>query len=98
MHNQERDVDLHESRDFSLCGGDGVDGRCGSGLSRSIFLACGRGGLFRGNLFLMEGDIFELGGCFEAAIVEVEVENFEMVVGSVMRLVLWFLNWREDFL
>ena len=63
-HNQKRDVDLHESRDFSLCGGDDVDGRGRSGLYRTIFLVCGTGRLFRGNLFLMEGDIFELGGCF----------------------------------
>lgn len=63
-HKQKRDVDLHESRDFSLGGGDGVDGRGRSGLCRSIFVVCGRGGLFRGNLFLMEGGIFELGECF----------------------------------
>ena len=48
--------------------------------------------------FLMEGDIFELGGVFEVVVLEVEVENFEMVVGCVMRLVLWFLNWRGDLL
>lgn len=42
-HNQKRDVDLHESRDFSLCGGDGVDDRGRSGLYRIIFLVCGRG-------------------------------------------------------
>lgn len=35
---------------------------------------------------------------FEVVVVEVEVENFEMVVGCVMRLVLWFLNWRGDLL
>ena len=46
--------------------------------------------------FLMEGDIFELGGVFEVVVLEVEVENFEMVVGCVMRLVVWFLNWRGD--
>ena len=48
--------------------------------------------------FLMEGDIFELGGVFEVVVLEVEVENFEMVVGCVMRLVVWFLNWRGDLL
>lgn len=35
---------------------------------------------------------------FEVVVVEVEVENFEMVVGCVMRLVFWFLNWRGDLL
>ena len=37
-------------------------------------------------------------GVFKVVVLEVEVENFEMVVGCVMRLVLWFLNWRGDLL
>ena len=37
-------------------------------------------------------------GVFKVVVLEVEKENFEMVVGCVMRLVLWFLNWRGDLL
>ena len=64
-----RDVDLHKGWDFGLRGGGGVDGvdESGSGGSvnfRSMILVCGRGGLFRTGFFIVEGDIFKLGGGF----------------------------------
>ena len=38
--------------------------------------------------FMVDSDILELSGSFVLIVVEVEVENFEMVVGCFVRLVL----------
>ena len=38
--------------------------------------------------FMVDSDILELSGSFVLIVVEVEVENFELVVGCFVRLVL----------
>ena len=48
-------------------------------------------------LFIAKGDIFDLGGDFVVVVVESEVKNFELVVGCVVRLVLWCSNGTGDF-
>ena len=92
---QEREVKLLEGRNICLCDGGGVDSSGGCvGIDAS-----GEGGVFRsGGGGLFEFDIFELGKGFVGVVVEVEVENFELGVGCVVRLVLWCLNGRGDFL
>ena len=45
--------------------------------------------------FMVEGDIFELGGVFVVVVVVVEVENFELVVDFVVILFMWCLNGRD---
>ena len=45
--------------------------------------------------WLMEGDIFELGGVLT---VKAEVETFELVLRCSLELVLWFLDSRGIFL
>ena len=42
--------------------------------------------------FMVEGDIFELGGVFVVVVVVVEGENFELVVDFVVILFMWCLN------
>ena len=43
---------------------------------------------------LVRGDIFDLGGDFVAVVVEMEVEDLELEVEAVARLVLGCLNGR----
>lgn len=45
--------------------------------------------------FMVEGDIFELGGVFVVVVVVVEGENFELVVDFVVILFMWCLNGRD---
>ena len=47
--------------------------------------------------FMVEGDIFELGGVFVVVVVVVVVEgeNFELVVDFVVILFMWCLNGRD---
>ena len=103
---------MYEGRDFCLCGvadvdgssdSGGADGNVGSAVFRSMFLVCGRAGLFKSVFFMVEGDIFELdwgrgGFVVVVVVVEVEVKNFELVMGCIVRLALRFLNGRGHFL
>lgn len=45
--------------------------------------------------FMVEGDIFKLGGVFVVVVVVVEGENFELVVDFVVILFMWCLNGRD---
>ena len=47
---------------------------------------------------LVGGDIFDLGGDFVAVVVEMEVEELELEIGAVVRLVWGCLNGRMYFL
>ena len=47
---------------------------------------------------MVEGDMYELNGGLLVAVVEVDVENFELVLGCAVRLVFWNSNGRGDFL
>ena len=98
----ERDVELHEGKDFFLHDGSSVDGSgwsggvdagVGSGVFRS-----GGGGMFRVVCCMVEGDMYELDGALLVAVVEMDVENFELVLGCAVRLVFWSSNGRGDFL
>ena len=59
---------MHEEEYFGLCDGGGVGGsggvgeNDGTGVFRSLFLVCGGSGMFGSGFWLLEGDIFELGG------------------------------------
>ena len=47
---------------------------------------------------LVEGDILDLSGGFIALLVEMEVDDLELEVGTVVRLIWGYLNWRLYFL
>ena len=42
--------------------------------------------------------MYELDGGLLVVVVEVDVKNFELVLGCAVRLVFWSLNGRGDFL
>ena len=47
---------------------------------------------------LVEGDILDLSGGFIALVVEMEVDDLELEVGAVLRLIWGCLNWRLYYL
>ena len=47
---------------------------------------------------LLEGDILDLSGGFIALVLEMEVDDLELEVGAVVRLIWGYLNWRLYFL
>ena len=85
---------MHEGQDFYFCGGGGVDGS-GKSLTVVVGVVFRRGGgrLFRSGFFMVEDVMFVLGGVFVVVVVEME-----LVVGCVVKLVLYCSNGTGNFL